>query len=167
MLLITIFAIRGLSYIILHYSNNLAVLYTFAVIFGFVDYSVVPPVISLTQQTLGEETMGLAVGILLMFHSGGAAVGAYVGGVIYDRYGNYALAEALCGGLCASAAAVLFFLPHEPLRRSQLEVKHADSLTNKSKSTSVSVNASTSTSKVKTEKGARDAKRTRSETSFV
>lgn len=49
---------RAFSYIVLHYTSNLAVLYTFAVVFGFVDYSVVPPVISLTQETLGEETMG-------------------------------------------------------------------------------------------------------------
>lgn len=49
---------RAFSCIVLHYTSNLAVLYTFAVVFGFVDYSVVPPVISLTQETLGEETMG-------------------------------------------------------------------------------------------------------------
>lgn len=55
--------------------------------------------------------------MLLMWHSGGGAIGSYVGGIIYDTNGNYDLAEGLCGGLCASAATVLCFLPSEPLRR--------------------------------------------------
>lgn len=35
------------------------------------------------------------------------------------RYGDYTLAEVLCGGLCGSAALVLLLLPTEPLRRLQ------------------------------------------------
>ena len=62
MLLIAIFAIRAFSYIVLHYTSNHAILYTFAVVFGFVDYSVVPPVISLTHDTLGKDIMGYVAG---------------------------------------------------------------------------------------------------------
>ena len=79
----------------------------------------VPPVVSLTQELVGDGAVGLAVGILLLWHSIGAAVGAYGGGHIYSSSGGYGAALAWCGGLCVLAAVALAWLPYEPVFRNR------------------------------------------------
>ena len=46
-----------------------SILFLFAAIFGAVDYSVVPVVVSLVRSVLGDKMVGLGVGILLLWHS--------------------------------------------------------------------------------------------------
>ena len=54
-----IFALRGLSFLVLLWSTSRAALLGFAILFGIVDYSVVPPVISLVGSHAGQHTVGL------------------------------------------------------------------------------------------------------------
>jgi predicted MFS family arabinose efflux permease len=64
--------------------------------------------------------IGLGVGILLLWHSLGAAVGSWLGGHVYDTYGEYMAALVACSVLCGLAAAVTVLGgvgTNEPLRR--------------------------------------------------
>ena len=82
-----------------------------------VDYSVVPPVVSLVASHAGQHSVGLGVGILLAWHSGAAALGAAIGGYIYDRDGDYSAALHLCAALCFAAAIIVLGVCPEPLLR--------------------------------------------------
>ena len=79
--LCAIFGVRGLSFLLLLFARSGPMLFVFAAIFGLVDYSVVPPTVSLVGSHAGKHSVGLGVGILLAWHSLAAAGGAYLGGV--------------------------------------------------------------------------------------
>ena len=108
-LLAGIFFIRGLCYVLLllpiqHLGDNRIILFIFSAFFGFVDYSVVPPIVSLVKSLAGDSLVGLGVGILLLFHSFGAAAGSSIGGFVFHSTGNYSIALYLCLSLCVTAA---------------------------------------------------------------
>ncbi len=106
-LLAFIYIMRGLSYIILLmvplYDPNL--IWVFAVIFGLFDYSTIPVTTSIVATHVGLRTIGLSLGVLAMFHAAGGALGAFLGGVLYDAFSKYdwvwisAIALALLAGL--------------------------------------------------------------------
>ena len=119
-LLALIFFGRAIAYLILILAiQNEAWLFTFSVLFGFCDYSVVPPVISLVTSHAGKESVGLGVGILLAFHSVGASLGSILGGSLFDENGNYQSALIICSSLCIVASAACLSIPREPLFRMQ------------------------------------------------
>ncbi|MCZ6610745.1 MAG: MFS transporter [Alphaproteobacteria bacterium] len=90
-LLAVIYIMRGLSYIILLlvpvYDVNL--IWVFAVVFGIFDYSTIPVTTSLVASHIGLRTIGLSLGVLAMFHAAGGALGAFLGGVLYDMFAKY------------------------------------------------------------------------------
>ena len=95
-----------------------AALFVFAALFGLVDYSVVPPVISLVGSVAGQHTVGLGVGVLLAWHSLAAAGGAWMGGELYEHHGDYDAALVVCAATCVAAAlACVAAGPEEPLLR--------------------------------------------------
>lgn len=109
-----IFSLRMIAYGLLLIFQSSPMLYVFAMIFGLADYSVVPPVCSLVKTLSvqhGVDFTGLGVGILLCWHSIGAAVGAWVGGHVYATDGSYQAALFICGSLCLVAALTLFAMP--------------------------------------------------------
>jgi MFS family permease len=63
--------------------------FLFAMVFGLFDYASIPVTTSLVASHLGLRIMGLALGMLGMFHAGGAAVGAFLGGYLYDLFQAY------------------------------------------------------------------------------
>jgi MFS family permease len=105
-LLAIIFMVRALIYLMLLLTfptpGGMASLFVFAVIFGLVDYSVIPPTIGLVNAYV-PEMVGFAVGVLLMCHSAGAAVGAASGGWIFESASNYDWALLGCAILCILA----------------------------------------------------------------
>ncbi len=90
-LLAIIYVMRGLSYVILLmvpvYDTNL--IWVFAVMFGIFDYSTIPVTTSLVATHVGLKIIGLSLGLLAMFHAAGAALGAFLGGVLFDAYDKY------------------------------------------------------------------------------
>lgn len=105
-LLSGIFLIRAMTYIMLLFTfpnpGGLTSLFVFAAVFGFVDYSVIPPTVALVNSYV-PEMVGFAVGILLMCHSAGAAVGAAAGGWVFESASNYDYALLGCAILCILA----------------------------------------------------------------
>ena len=60
--------------------------------------------------------VGLAVGILLLFHSLGGAIGAALGGYLFDAYASYAQALGLCAAACLISSLACASIG-DPLRR--------------------------------------------------
>jgi predicted MFS family arabinose efflux permease len=90
LLLGIVYSLRGLSFLVLlHVGSSYEWLLIFAVFFGLVDYATVPITASLVVSHLGMRTMGLAMGLISAGHAMGAAVGAYLGGLIFDELGGY------------------------------------------------------------------------------
>jgi MFS family permease len=106
LLLGTIYMLRALTFILLvHVGADYGTLVSFAVLFGIVDYSTVPVTASLVASHIGLRVMGLAFGLISAGHQIGAALGAYMGGYLFDLYAQYAwvwwssLALAVLAGL--------------------------------------------------------------------
>jgi MFS family permease len=108
LLLGAIYLVRGLSFILLLMlvqNPSYDLLITFAVIFGVFDYSTVPVTASLAASHLGLRVLGLSMGLLTAGHALGAAVGAKMGGALFDLFATYqwtwsiALATALLAGV--------------------------------------------------------------------
>ena len=55
--------------------------------------------IGLVSRFIGANAVGLAMGILLAFHSIGAAIGAAIGSHAFDNDGHYDVVLAVCCGL--------------------------------------------------------------------
>lgn len=90
LLLGTIYVLRGFTFIVLlNIGSDIEPLIIFAVLFGIVDYSTVPPTASLVASHLGLRVMGLAMGLISGGHSLGGAAGAYFGGYLFDNIGRY------------------------------------------------------------------------------
>lgn len=127
LLLAAIFGIRAGVYILLllafsSSSVGIAVLFIFSAIFGIVDYSVIPPVVSLVKSSF-PHTVGWVVGVLLCLHSSGAAVGAAMGGWIYESERDYDMALVACTGLLVVATAVILVGVDEPSRSAGIATK--------------------------------------------
>lgn len=108
LLLGTIYIVRGFTFILLMMlveNPSYELLVTFAVLFGVFDYSTVPVTASLAATHLGLRVMGLSMGLLTAGHALGAAVGAKMGGLLFDLFATYqwtwsvALATALLAGV--------------------------------------------------------------------
>ena len=123
-LLSLIFLGRALCYILLIVvdSNDVVALFVFSVLFGFCDYSVVPPVVSLVGTHAGSDSVGLGVGILLAWHSLGGALGSILGGTLFNPVSGYSGALWCCSILCFVAAVACLTICPEPVFRRRSDV---------------------------------------------
>ena len=66
---------------------------------------------------LGVRVMGLSMGLLGAGHSLGAALGALVGGVVFDFYGSYRGLWLMSIELAMLAGLIAAFIPKTPRQR--------------------------------------------------
>lgn len=108
-LLAIFYTFRGVSLFLLPSMTDLGLsgLTVFAVIFGLDYISTVPPTTALCADLFGRRNVGAVYGWVFAAHQIGAALLAYLGGVMHDALGNYTLAFigsgvlAILGGLMA------------------------------------------------------------------
>jgi predicted MFS family arabinose efflux permease len=67
-------------------------LFIFAFVYGLDWIATVPPTINLTAQRFGRASVGVLYGWIFFSHMVGAAVAAYIGGVVRDTFGDYTVA---------------------------------------------------------------------------
>ncbi len=112
-LLAGIYAGRGLVFLLLPMLvRDTSVLWVFAVLFGIFDYATVPPTASLAAGHLGRERVGTAMGLISAGHSIGAAIGAFMGGYLFDTTGGYSWLWSSSFALALLAAAIAALVPH-------------------------------------------------------
>ena len=110
LLLGCIYILRGLTFVVLlNVGTSFETLLIFAVAFGAVDYSTVPVTTSLAASHLGLRMLGFVMGLLTAGHQIGAAIGASVGGYLFDRNSAYD-AVWISSTALAVIAGVLCFL---------------------------------------------------------
>lgn len=104
-LLAGIYFIRAIAFVVLmQIGASVEVLLIFAVAFGAVDYSTVPITVSLAATHLGLRRLGIVVGLVSLGHQVGGALGALLGGVVFDLLGNYELVWQSSAALAVLAA---------------------------------------------------------------
>ena len=101
-----VYALRGVSLLILPFVHDFTGLLAFAVIFGLDWFATVPPSMVITADTFGRQNVGKVYGWIFMFHQFGAAIMASAAGALRDRIGDYHFAF-LSGGMIAMVAAGL------------------------------------------------------------
>lgn len=113
------YLLRGLSLFSLPFVGTVPGLMAFAAIFGLNYISTVPATTSLTAAAYGRYAVGELSGWIFLSHQIGAAVGAVVGGLFYDRFGNYTLAFYSAGALALLATAMVLAIRDEEQGRSE------------------------------------------------
>jgi MFS family permease len=109
--------VRGISLVFLLYVWNVPSLHLFAALFGLNYISTVPATTAITANIFGRYSIGALSGWIYFSHQVGAALGAAIGGWIYQATGSYAWAF-LSGALLAFVAAGLALaIKEEPLRK--------------------------------------------------
>ncbi len=99
-----VYALRGVSLLILPFVRDFSGLVIFAVIYGLDWFATVPPSMAITADTFGKQNVGKVYGWIFMSHQIGAAIMASAAGAVRDHVGDYNLAF-LSGGLIAMLAA--------------------------------------------------------------
>ena len=113
-LLAGMFFLRAGTFVILmHITGDWPLLITFVVIFGLINFSTLPVIAAIMSRAVSLRMLGLALGLLFGGHSLGAAVGAVMGGWLFDLFARYDWVWNIALGL-ALLAGVLALLVRTP-----------------------------------------------------
>lgn len=117
-LLLGIYALRAVA-IIIFISTPLSAMsvYVFAAVMGLLWLSTVPPTNAIVAQIFGLRHFSMLSGCVFFSHQLGAFFGVWLGGFLYDAYGNYDLVWYIAIGLSVLSAVVHIPMSEEPHRR--------------------------------------------------
>jgi sugar phosphate permease len=108
-----VYALRGVSLLILPFVQDFKGLFLFAVIYGLDWFATVPPTMAITADTFGRQNIGKVYGWIFMSHQIGAAIMASAAGGLRTWMGDYQFAF-LSGGVIAMLAAGLALQIRQP-----------------------------------------------------
>jgi predicted MFS family arabinose efflux permease len=109
-LLLTYYVFRGISLLYLPVLHDQMGIALFSVLFGLDYIATVPPTVALTADVFGRRNVGIVYGWIFAAHMLGAAILAWVAGVIRDTAGDYALAYLSAGVLAVMAGVAVLTL---------------------------------------------------------
>jgi sugar phosphate permease len=106
------YGLRGLSLIYLPFAFDVSFygLSLFAVFYGLDWIATVPPTVRLATQAFGPDRGPIMFGWIAAAHQLGAALAAFLAGVLRVELGTYLQAFMLSGALCLVAAAMVLFI---------------------------------------------------------
>ena len=107
-LLASVYAVRGLGYLVLLLTPGALGLWGFAVIVGLSWIATAALTASLTADIYGLKNMGTLNGLTSFAHQMGGALSILMGGVLYDLFGAYDVPFAIAGSLLVGATLVSF-----------------------------------------------------------
>jgi MFS family permease len=110
------YGVRGLSLLFLLYVWNVPSLHIFAAIFGLNYISTVPPTTTLTANIFGRYSVGSLSGWIFFAHQVGAALGAAVGGWVFQSTGSYSWAFISAALLAFLAVPMALAIREAPVR---------------------------------------------------
>jgi predicted MFS family arabinose efflux permease len=94
-------------------------IWVFSACMGLLWLATVPLTNGLVAQIFGLRFMSMLTGIVFLGHQLGSFLGAWLGGVIFDRTGSYDLAWALSIGLSVLAAACCWPVREQAIERAE------------------------------------------------
>jgi MFS family permease len=111
------YGVRGLSLLFLLYVWNVPSLHIFAAVFGLNYISTVPPTTTLTANIFGRYSVGSLSGWIFFAHQVGAALGAAVGGWVFQSTGSYSWAFVSAALLAFLAVPMALAIKEAPVTR--------------------------------------------------
>jgi MFS family permease len=111
------YGVRGLSLLFLLYVWNVPSLHIFAAIFGLNYISTVPPTTTLTANIFGRYSVGTLSGWIFFSHQVGAALGAAIGGWVFQTTGSYSWAFISAALMAFLAVPLALAIREEPVSR--------------------------------------------------
>ena len=115
-LLLTYYTFRGISLLFLPFVHDTLTIAAFAILFGLDYIATVPPTVALVADRFGQRNVGIVYGWVFAAHMIGAAIAAWVAGVVRDTVGDYAIAFIAAGwiAIVAGFAALAIGRPGSP-----------------------------------------------------
>ena len=102
-LLLIYYTFRGISLLFLPFIHDGLTIGAFAVLFGLDYIATVPPTVALVADRFGPRNVGIVYGWVFAAHMIGAAIAAWVAGVVRDSVGDYATAFVAAGWIAIIA----------------------------------------------------------------
>jgi sugar phosphate permease len=102
-LLLIYYGFRGVSLLFLPFVHDSAGILAFSILFGLDYIATVPPTVALVADAFGRQNVGIVYGWVFAAHQLGAAVSAFVAGVVRENVGDYAAAFVAAGWIAIIA----------------------------------------------------------------
>jgi sugar phosphate permease len=102
-LLLTYYAFRGVSLLFLPFVHDTMSIAAFAILFGLDYIATVPPTVALVADRFGQHNVGVVYGWVFAAHMFGAAIAAWVAGIVRENVGDYAAAFVAAGWIAIIA----------------------------------------------------------------
>ena len=116
-ILSAIYLLRGVSIIyFIFLPPSIFNAIVFGITFGFLWLATVPPTNGLVSHIFGTKYIGLLYGFVFLSHQVGSFLGAYLGGVFYEMYGNFDYAWYVSIALSIFAGII-----HLPIKEKAIE----------------------------------------------
>lgn len=106
-----LYAVRGVSLVVVLWLNEGFWLVHFGILFGLVDFATVAPTQTLVSKYFGPRSLGFIFGLVLGAHQIGSALGAWVPGWLFDMTGSYTISFTGAAATLIVASALSFWLP--------------------------------------------------------
>jgi sugar phosphate permease len=115
-LLLIYYGFRGLSLLFVPFIHDTVSIGAFAILFGLDYIATVPPTVALVADRFGRHNVGAVYGWVFAAHMLGAAIAAWVAGIVREHVGDYAAAFVAAGwiALIAGFAALAIRRPERP-----------------------------------------------------
>ena len=115
-LLLVYYSFRGLSLLFLPFVHDTMTIGAFAILFGLDYIATVPPTVALAADRFGAHNVGVVYGWVFAAHMLGAAIAAWVAGLVRENVGDYAAAFVAAGWIAIVAGfAALMIRRREPV----------------------------------------------------
>jgi MFS family permease len=102
-LLLIYYGFRGISLLFLPFIHDTMTIGAFAILFGLDYIATVPPTVALVADRFGQHNVGIVYGWVFAAHMVGAAIAAWVAGIVRDSVGDYAYAFVAAGWIAIIA----------------------------------------------------------------
>lgn len=102
-LLLVYYAFRGVSLLLLPFVHDTMSIAAFAILFGLDYIATVPPTVALVADRFGQHNVGVVYGWVFASHMVGAAIAAWVAGIVRENVGDYAAAFVAAGWIAIVA----------------------------------------------------------------
>ena len=102
-LLLVYYSFRGVSLFFLPFLHDTMTIGAFAVLFGLDYIATVPPTVALVADRFGRHNVGVVYGWVFAAHMVGAAIAAWVAGIVRESVGDYAAAFVAAGWIAIIA----------------------------------------------------------------
>jgi sugar phosphate permease len=122
-LLLVYYGFRGVSLLFLPFVHDTMTIAAFAILFGLDYVATVPPTVALVADRFGQHNVGVVYGWVFASHMVGAAIAAWVAGIVRESAGDYAAAFVAAGWIAIVAGfAALMIRRKGPDAEAQIPV---------------------------------------------